>query len=1196
MRLRLPFVALLALLPLVAFAVASIMLVDRQEKRSVEALIRHATDAAVQTVDARVLMTRSALEIMATARSLEIGDLSVWDERAERILRQRPDWIALDLYERDGNEHLIHRPQEPEADGIDPAARAAQADRVFRSGEVSVSGIIIDPANRIEPVVAVSVPVFGNGEVRMVLTAYVRAWSLNRVLMDQIVGPGWFVGLFDADGRVIVRGRSNDPIDPEIGEPAHESLAMALKGDREFFIANTRNGEAALTAKATSMAAPGWMLALGAPAAPIQAAARRTVYMVTGGGLGALAVAALLAWILARSHARREAAEQRAMVAEAAAEADRRSHAILESTTDGVCELDRTWRIVFMNGRARSLLGGGRDLTGNPLWEAFPEATGTAVWDRLHDAMKNRRPDEFEAFFAPLGVWLFLRVFPSADGLGVYFQDISKRLLAERALERAVAEAKQILESIGDAFYAIDRDWRITYVNKRALEQFGRPREELIGQRLLDLFPEVAGNQIIKTFEAAINDQQPREFEALSGIFHRRTMYNVYPQAGGGLSIYFRDVSAHRAAEAALRASEHRYRTLLEALPQMVWTCRADGTCDFLSRQWLSYTGQTAEEGCGFGWSEAIHPDDREHLSAVWAQAVGQRTIFDTEARIRRADGVYRWFKQRALPITDPESREERWFGTSTDITDILEARNAMQAAKEEAEEVGLRFRTMADSIPQLAWMARPDGRIFWYNRRWYDYTGAKAVNASPAAEDGTPAPLWAGILPHDHAERVTASLRRSFSTGEPWEDTFPMAGRDGAYRWFLSRALPVRGADGAIVLWFGTNTDITDRLETEDALRRAKEEAERAALSKSKFLASASHDLRQPLQSLFLFSGALHGHVQGEKGLMALRHLESGLDALKGLLDSLLDVSRLDAGVVNPTLEDFPIALLLDHIAAGYAPAARSKGLEWRMEGCPQNVRSDRVLLGRMIRNLVENAIRYTERGGISITCTVAGDRMSIDVSDTGIGIPSEHLPRIFEEFHQVGNPERDRSQGLGLGLAIVQRIGQLLDHPVTVRSSPGQGSVFSIEVPLGKTSKPVEAHAAALGPAAAGGTERLAMVVDDDAIVLLGLQAILREWGYEVLIAGSGEQAVDKLRAVNRKPDIVIADYRLREGKVGTDAILDIRRLFDADIPAIIVTGETGPECQRDAVRHGFGLMHKPVTPRQLAGAMERTLQAAE
>ncbi|MDQ2102724.1 cache domain-containing protein, partial [Azospirillum isscasi] len=288
MRLRLPFVALLALLPLVAFAAASVILVDRQQERSVEELIRHATDAAVRTVDGRILVTRSALEIMSTARSLEIGDRSVWNERAERALRQRSDWMALELRERGGATLLNHRPAE--ADGIDPAIRAAQAERVFRSGEVWVSGIITDPAGRVEPVFAVSVPIWGVGEVRQVLTAYVRAWSLNRVLMEQIVGPDWIIGLFDKDGRVVARSRSDTAFDPVVGQPVHESLAVALRSGAEFFLSNTRQGQEVLSAKAGSVAAPGWLLALGAPAAPIEAAARRTVYMIAGGGLGALAV------------------------------------------------------------------------------------------------------------------------------------------------------------------------------------------------------------------------------------------------------------------------------------------------------------------------------------------------------------------------------------------------------------------------------------------------------------------------------------------------------------------------------------------------------------------------------------------------------------------------------------------------------------------------------------------------------------------------------------------------------------------------------------------------------------------------------------------------------------------------------------------------------------------------------------------
>ena len=518
------------------------------------------------------------------------------------------------------------------------------------------------------------------------------------------------------------------------------------------------------------------------------------------------------------------------------------------------------------------------------------------------------------------------------------------------------------------------------------------------------------------------------------------------------------------------------------------------------------------------------------------------------------------------------------------EVTDLL----GRQAKETEAvrRDSEFRFRTLADSIPQLAWMAQPDGSMLWCNRRWCDYTGSTF--------DAMRHSGWSGLVHPDHAERVAARFQRSLETGEPWEDTFPLRGRYGEWRSFLSRALPVRDPDGTIVQWFGTNTDVTEQHEAEEALRRAKEAAEQAVRLKSTFLASASHDLRQPMQSLFLFAGTLHGHVQGESGRTALAHLERGLDVMKSLLDGLLDVSRLDAGVVRPMVEDFPACDLLAHIAASYAPVARGKGLDWRMAECRLTVRSDRVLLGRIVRNLVENAVRYTRSGGVSVDCEVVGTRLRIAVRDTGIGIPANQLERIWEEFHQIGNSERDRAQGLGLGLAIVQRISRLLDLPVLARSELGQGSVFSVEVPLGTEAAPAERPPQGC-TVAPGGHERFAVVVDDDVIVLLGLQAILKEWGYRVLVAGSGVQAVEKLRVEGRVPDVIIADYRLRDGLVGTDAILAIHALFERAIPSILVTGETGPECQHDAALHGFGLMHKPVTPRQLGSAVTRFLNEA-
>ncbi len=397
----------------------------------------------------------------------------------------------------------------------------------------------------------------------------------------------------------------------------------------------------------------------------------------------------------------------------------------------------------------------------------------------------------------------------------------------------------------------------------------------------------------------------------------------------------------------------------------------------------------------------------------------------------------------------------------------------------------------------------------------------------------------------------------------------------------------PARAEGVAFVL------DLSERKQREEELRAAKAEAERASLSKSKFLAAAAHDLRQPLQSLFLFAHALHSDVAGEPGQKKLAMVERGLETLKGLLDSLLDVSSLDVKVLQPQITDVPLAPLLEEIVAFYAPRAAVKGLTLRVVADDRlRVRSDATLLGRMVRNLVENAIRYTDRGGVELRGQAMAGTVRIEVCDSGIGIPGDQMGLIFEDFHQVGNPERDRTKGLGLGLSIVHRLSRLLEHPVEVHSTFGRGSVFTIRVPAGAPAEGGPAAAREPREQTAGSAGRFAVLVDDDAIVLLGLRVMFGEWGYETLAAGSTEQALERLRTTKRAPDLVVADYRLRAGRVGTETILAVRALVGRPVPGILLTGEVGDACERDAERHGFGLIHKPVTPRQLHSELERCL----
>lgn len=424
---------------------------------------------------------------------------------------------------------------------------------------------------------------------------------------------------------------------------------------------------------------------------------------------------------------------------------------------------------------------------------------------------------------------------------------------------------------------------------------------------------------------------------------------------------------------------------------------------------------------------------------------------------------------------------------------------------------------------------------------------------------------------------------------------------KDGSISWVLVAATALRDQDGRPTHILGDILDVTndkittERLRESEAEQRiAKEDAQQASIAKSRFLAAASHDLRQPLQSLILFAGVLKGYVQGPRGHQALKHLEDGLGALKALLDSLLDVSKLDAGMVRPEIADFPISAVLEEVDASYAPIAAAKGLEWQVETCTDRVRSDKTLLGRVIRNLVENAVRYTESGRIRLSCRRKENTVRVEIEDTGIGIPSEQIGRIYEEFHQVGNQARDRAQGLGLGLAIVRRIADLLGHRIETRSRLGEGSVFSIELPLAPADSR-QVPASGSEESGQSGRGRLAVVIDDDAMVLDGLEAILTEWGYQVIAAIDAEEAIAGIRESGRQPDIVVADFRLQDGHTGAEAILAIRALFDHAIPGLILTGETDLKFLKECAGHDLGIAHKPVMPSQLGRALEQQLNAA-
>jgi CheY-like chemotaxis protein/anti-sigma regulatory factor (Ser/Thr protein kinase) len=285
----------------------------------------------------------------------------------------------------------------------------------------------------------------------------------------------------------------------------------------------------------------------------------------------------------------------------------------------------------------------------------------------------------------------------------------------------------------------------------------------------------------------------------------------------------------------------------------------------------------------------------------------------------------------------------------------------------------------------------------------------------------------------------------------------------------------------------------------------------------------------------------------------------------------------------------------LLEQIDAESRPLAEAKKLNWYMDCVDCAVETDPALLARIIRNLVENAIRYTQTGTVSIRCRRSGDTIKIAVVDTGIGIPDDHIEDIFAEFVQIGNAERDRRQGLGLGLAIVRRLAHLLDHPVEVHSVVGSGSEFTITVPLA-AMQPMVQKPQMLEPVpganAAGG---LALVIDDDPMVLLALQTLLEEWGWRVIAASCLQTAVDRLDEEDASPRLVLSDYRLGDDLTGINVILALRERFSKPFTSVLLTGDMAAEWKDLAAKHGIIVLHKPITPAALQSVLadvEKTL----
>ena len=377
--------------------------------------------------------------------------------------------------------------------------------------------------------------------------------------------------------------------------------------------------------------------------------------------------------------------------------------------------------------------------------------------------------------------------------------------------------------------------------------------------------------------------------------------------------------------------------------------------------------------------------------------------------------------------------------------------------------------------------------------------------------------------------------------------------------------------------------------------LRSKKEEAETATRAKSRFLAAASHDLRQPIHALGMFVARLAQLPHDRETRHLIGHLEASVQAMQNLLDALLDISRLDADAVRAQVRAMPMSHLLDQLRNAHAPVAGDKGLKLHIRPSGAWVMSDPTLLHRILLNLVSNALRYTVRGGVLVACRshAGGTQVCVEVWDTGVGIAPEHQRDVFREFYQIGNPERDRSKGLGLGLNIVDRTAKLLGHELQLCSEPGRGTRFRLYLPVATPELLRDPAPSDVVPADEIRGVRV-LLIEDDRQSAQALRGLLESWGCVVAVVEGYEGAVKTL-AGGFVPDVLLSDYRLRGGETGITALNGLQKLMSARLPACLMSGDTEPELIQTCEEAGLPLLHKPVRPARLRTLLRRLVHPA-
>ena len=570
-------------------------------------------------------------------------------------------------------------------------------------------------------------------------------------------------------------------------------------------------------------------------------------------------------------------------------------------------------------------------------------------------------------------------------------------------------------------------------------------------------------------------------------------------------------------------------------------------------------------------------PADASRIAQIEQELDATRKELENAIRDREtAEEDVRAINEESMSVNEEFQTTNEELETSKE--ELQSLNEELTALNGQLQETLNQHRTLANDLENILNSADVATLFLDENLRIRFFTPAvKALFSMIATDIGRP---LADLARHFADANLLADAKIVLGNLVPLERE--IEAEDSA--WYTCRVLPYRTKENRIEGVVITFTDVTARRHAEDALNAAKLQAESANLGKSRFLAAASHDLRQPLQTVSLLQGLLARKLTNRDELQLVARSEEALTAMSGMLNSLLDINQLEAGVVRPEFVDFPINDLLERMRTEFAYHTQTHGLDWRVVPCRFIVRSDPRLLEQMIRNLLSNAVKYTRKGGVLLGCRRRGAKLRIEIWDTGLGIPEGQLRTIFQEFHQIDNPARELRRGLGLGLAIVQRLGDLMGHTVDVRSRQGSGSVFAIEVALAPTVRLIAPKGIEPEPAKIAARSGSILIIEDDPAVRHSLELLLRADGHRTAAAADGDEAIGLVALQNGRPDMVIVDHNLPRGLTGLQVMARLREMIGHEVPTLVLTGDISTETLGEIALQGYVHRSKPITAENL------------